>query len=163
HRPSAIGPPCDLRALDGSKKELQGNGKESWTSESGTQVLPPRRRLVAAARRVLWGLLRDRARGLETMRSARRRRLAELLWASDGRRLLRVLRSAALAAAVVAALLGPSSVRAQAIELSDIAHGEGGFVARGDGEPASGAGSSVADAGDVNGDGIPDLIIGGGH
>jgi hypothetical protein len=46
------------------------------------------------------------------------------------------------------------------IELSAIARGEGGFVARGDGEPASYAGGKVAGAGDVNGDGVPDVIVG---
>src|SRR5262245_10646073 len=100
-------------------KALQRNGKESWTSVSGTQAVPPRRRLVAAARRVLWGLLRDRARALEATRGALRRRLGDFLRASDGRRLLWILRSAALAAAVATALLGPSSARAQAIELAD--------------------------------------------
>ena len=46
-----------------------------------------------------------------------------------------------------------------AIELSDVAAGSGGFVIHGETERDS-SGSSVSSAGDINGDGLADLIIG---
>jgi hypothetical protein len=46
-----------------------------------------------------------------------------------------------------------------AVELSDVAAGTGGFAINGEAE-GDGAGFSVSDAGDVNGDGLADLIVG---
>jgi hypothetical protein len=46
-----------------------------------------------------------------------------------------------------------------AIDLSSIAAGDGGFVIRGY-ESRAGSGGSVAPAGDVNGDGLADLLVG---
>ncbi|OYU11517.1 MAG: hypothetical protein CFE38_11490 [Comamonadaceae bacterium PBBC1] len=46
-----------------------------------------------------------------------------------------------------------------AIELSDVSGGLGGFVINGDGASTN-SGSSVSAAGDVNGDGLADLIVG---
>jgi len=43
--------------------------------------------------------------------------------------------------------------------LSDVQNGEGGFVINGVGENDQ-AGTSVSSAGDVNGDGLDDLIVG---
>ncbi len=123
--------------------------------------LPPRRSLVAAARRVLWDRLRERVRALSGSRSALRRRLGDFLRACAASRLLRILRSGALAGAVAAALLWPSPAAAQAIELADVARGVGGFIVRGEGQPLSSASASVSAAGDVNGDGVPDLIVAG--
>jgi hypothetical protein len=145
------------------------DGKLGTASQAETKGLPARRALVAAARRVLWNLVRKRT-GCLTLalaRSVLRRRLGEFLRRCAAGRLAAILRSAALAGAVAAALAAPGLTRAQEggfppIELADIARGEGGFIVRGEGEPATMAGGSVADAGDVNGDGIPDLIVGGG-
>jgi hypothetical protein len=49
-----------------------------------------------------------------------------------------------------------------AVELSNVANGTGGFAINGEAE-GSGAGFSVSGAGDVNGDGKDDLIIGGSY
>jgi hypothetical protein len=58
-----------------------------------------------------------------------------------------------------AATLANVAMAAPPVELSDVAAGQGGFVIRGaDSNDQSGA--SVAGAGDVNGDGLRDLIIG---
>jgi hypothetical protein len=46
-----------------------------------------------------------------------------------------------------------------AVNLSDVAAGNGGFVINGEGQ-SSISGGSVSSAGDVNGDGLDDLIIG---
>ena len=46
-----------------------------------------------------------------------------------------------------------------AIQLSDVAAGNGGFVIHGESERDC-SGTSVSSAGDVNGDGLADLIIG---
>ena len=46
-----------------------------------------------------------------------------------------------------------------AIELSDVAAGNGGFVIHGESE-GDNSGRSVSSAGDINGDGLADLIIG---
>jgi hypothetical protein len=130
----------------------------------------PRRGLLASARRRLWALLRKEA-GKQTTRAVARatlrRRLTRFLGACSAGRLAAILRSAAFASAVAAALAAPGAARAQGgaippVELEAIARGEGGFWARGEGEPASRVGQ-IAAAGDVNGDGIPDLIVGGGY
>jgi hypothetical protein len=47
-----------------------------------------------------------------------------------------------------------------AIDLSAIANGSGGFVINGQRVPGDYSGGSVAAAGDVNGDGLADLIVG---
>ena len=118
-----------------------------------------RRRLLAAARRILWSLVRGRARG---PRCALRELLRLFLKGAGQARLLRLLRDAAFAAAVAAALLATASpASAQGIDLADVAAGRGGFVVEGKGRPPSGIGWSVANAGDVNGDGIPDAIVAG--
>ncbi|MBI4603677.1 MAG: FG-GAP repeat protein, partial [Planctomycetes bacterium] len=96
-------------------------------------------------------------------RWALRERLSAYLRAAGPGRLLRLLREAAFAAAVAAALLGAASPAGaiEAIELADVAAGQGGFAVEGKGRLPSDVGASVANAGDVNGDGIPDAIVGG--
>jgi len=60
-----------------------------------------------------------------------------------------------------ALLCAPASTVAQTVELANVALGQGGVAVRGERKLASGIGSSIANAGDVNGDGIPDAIVGG--
>jgi hypothetical protein len=76
------------------------------------------------------------------VRASLRRRLRDFLGRASAARLFAILRSAALAGAVAAALAAPGAASAQValippVELSAIARGEGGFVVRGEGEPAS--------------------------
>ncbi|MBI4601410.1 MAG: FG-GAP repeat protein [Planctomycetes bacterium] len=139
----------------------------NWTMTANSP-LPFRRSLVAAARRRLWDLLRGEARRVARgiARSALRRRLGDYVRRAPGVRLAGLLRSAALAGAVAAALAGGTPAAAKeieypAIDLADVAAGKGGFAVRGEGRLPSGTGSVLANAGDVNGDGIPDAIGGG--
>ena len=80
---------------------------------AGAPALPGRRRLVRAARRMLWDLLRERIRELRLARSQIRRRLGDFLARSTTGRLLAILRSAALSGAMAAALLAPGAAHAQ--------------------------------------------------
>jgi hypothetical protein len=62
-------------------------------------------------------------------------------------------------AAVLVTALAPATVHAAPIELSDIAAGNGGFVIKGE-STEDYSGWRVESAGDVNGDGLVDLIVG---
>jgi hypothetical protein len=68
----------------------------------------------------------------------------------------------ALAASIAcsaAALASPAVAASRGIQLSDIAAGKGGFVI--DGQCAyETSGGDLSDAGDINGDGLADLIVG---
>ncbi len=111
---------------------------------------PTRQSLCRAARKRIWSLVSTRARGIRT---TVRRRVREFLRCRKRGFLLRVLRDGAFALAVAGSLLGGGTAAAQAIDLADVAAGDGGFV-------IEGAGEAVSGAGDVNGDGVPDFIIG---
>ena len=128
-----------------------------------TRMTPRRRTLMARARRALWELVRERGPALA--RSALRRRLSELVRRLSPSGLATVLRrgalKGALGSALVAALLTPGRAAAQTIELGDIAKGQGGFLVSVDSRSHSNTGATVAMTGDVNGDGVPDMIVAG--
>ncbi len=74
--------------------------------------------------------------------------------------LLRLIQDRAFALAAAAALLAAGRACAeQGIELSAVALGDGGFVMNGI-DPNDFSGFSVSGAGDVNGDGLDDVVIG---
>jgi hypothetical protein len=76
------------------------------------------------------------------------------------RYLARVVGDRRFALAVAAALLANATATAvPPVTLSDVANGTGGFVMNGI-DPNDSSGFSVSGAGDVNGDGLADLIVG---
>ena len=116
-----------------------------------------RRTLYRQSKRVLTRLLTRRWSGpRSTLEPAVRR----FLRARSRSYLGRLLgdRGFALAAAVALAATGMAGAEPP-IELSDIAAGTGGFVIDGI-DPDDHSGHSVSGAGDVNGDGLADLIVG---
>lgn len=77
----------------------------------------------------------------------------------DGDGLADVLLGAPLAGAAGRAYLVHGKADGTTVDLADVALGMGGFVLEGAGAGED-AGSSVASAGDVNGDGLGDLVVG---
>ncbi len=116
-----------------------------------------RRTLYRQSKRVLTRLLTRRWKGRRwTLEPAIRR----FLRARPRSFLARLLgdRGFALAAAVSLAAAGTAGAEPP-IELSDVAAGTGGFVINGI-DALDHSGVSVSGAGDVNGDGLADLIVG---
>ncbi len=116
-----------------------------------------RRRLYRHSKRVLTRLLGRRWSGPRwTLEPAVRR----FLRARPRSYLARLLgdRGFALVAVVSLAATGTAGALPP-IELSDVAAGSGGFVINGI-DPGDYSGVSVSGAGDVNGDGLADLIVG---
>jgi hypothetical protein len=77
----------------------------------------------------------------------------------NGDELADVLLGAPLAGAAGRAYLVHGKADGAAVDLADVAMGLGGFLLEGDGSGED-AGSSVAGAGDVNADGLGDLLVG---
>ncbi len=116
-----------------------------------------RRRLYRRSKRVLTRLLGRRWSGPRwILEPAVRRFLRD----RPRRYLARLLRDRGFALAAVVSLAATGTAGAlPPIELSDVAAGTGGFVINGiDIDDQSGY--SVSGAGDVNGDGLADLIVG---
>jgi hypothetical protein len=108
------------------------------------------KRLLIAQAATRW---RGPARELE-------RRARALLRGKGRAYLLRLVRRPSVAAAVTLLLLAGGAARAEApVELSNVAAGTGGFVINGM-DAYDYSGRSVSGAGDVNGDGLDDLIVG---
>ncbi len=117
----------------------------------------PRRTLYRQGKRVLARLLARRWREPRTaLEPAVRRFLAGRTRAY----LLRLVGDRAFALAAAASLLAAgAAVALPPIDLSDVAAGSGGFVINGI-DPGDNSGYKVSGAGDVNGDGLDDVIVG---
>ncbi len=119
----------------------------------------------AASRRALYRrskhlLTRLLARRWKCSRVALEPAVRRFLRGRPQRYLLRLLGDRAIALAAAASLLAPgTTVALPPINLSDVAVGDGGFVISGI-DHADHSGISVSGAGDVNGDGLDDLIVG---
>ncbi len=117
----------------------------------------PRRALYRRSKRVLSHLL---ARTRSVPRSAVERAARRFLRAKSTRMLARLVGDRAFALAVVASLSAAGAAAAlPPVNLSDVAAGSGGFVINGI-DPFDFSGLSVSGAGDINGDGLDDVVVG---
>ncbi len=128
-----------------------------------TRSFESRRRLYRHSRRVLVGLLVGRLQGRRpTLERAARGFLRD----RPRSYLARVVgdRGFALAAAatIISCMVSTKATALPPVELSDIAAGTGGFVINGI-DMYDRSGRSVSGAGDVNGDGRADLVVGAWH
>ncbi len=116
-----------------------------------------RRTLYRHTKRMLLRLLSGRWRGPRTALEPAVRRF---LRARPRGYLVRLVGDRAFALAAAASLLAAGVAGAlPPVELSDVAAGSGGFVMNGI-DPVDFSGFSVSGAGDVNGDGLADVIVG---
>ncbi len=119
-----------------------------------------RRTLYRQSKRLLLGLVSRTCKG---RRGALEPAVRRFLQARPRGYLLRLLRDRAFALAGAASLSAAGAAGTAAacppVELSDVAAGSGGFVINGV-DPIDYSGWSVSGAGDVNGDGLADVIVG---
>ena len=119
-----------------------------------------RRTLYRSAKRVLRKSLSRRWTG---SRESLERRIRAYLRDKDRGYLLRLVQRQAFAIAVAGSLLLGTALQAEVpIELLSVKGGTGGFVITDDVIDNYSNSSSVSGAGDVNGDGLDDLIVAGG-
>ncbi len=118
---------------------------------------PSRRALYRHAKRTLYKAL---VRPWTGSRASLDKQIRAFLRGKRRSYLLRLARQHAFALIVAGALLtGATAHASPPIELSDVAAGTGGFVINGI-DPGDWSGIGVSGAGDVNGDGLADLIVG---
>ncbi len=117
-----------------------------------------RRNLYRHCKRVLYRLARPKWRGRAELL---KRLISDFLRGRSCSFLLRVIRQHGFAMLLASVLVGGTATRSFGIELSDIAQDEntGGFAINGI-NSYDYSGRSVSGAGDVNGDGLDDLIVG---
>ncbi len=116
-----------------------------------------RRTLYRHTKRMLLRLLARRWKG---PRNALEPAVRRFLRARPRGYLVRLAGDRGFALAAAAALLAAGTARAlPPIDLADVAAGNGGFVMNGI-DPVDLSGRSVSGAGDVNGDGLADVIVG---
>ena len=139
------------------KKLICADSALAVPTAQANRSFEPRRRLYRRSRRVLVGLLVGRLRG---RRTALERAARGFLRDRSRSYLARVVADRRFALAVAAALVASTTATAlPPVNLSDVVAGTGGFVINGI-DPGDLSGYSISGAGDVNGDGLADLIVG---
>lgn len=119
-------------------------------------VTPPRRQLYRSAKTTLRRLLRKRWPGV---RGRLDTAIRAALRSASRTFLQKILSAPACAAFIASCILAASANAQQTIELADVASGNGGFAIHG-ATAGDDFGASVSRAGDVNGDGLADLLVG---
>ncbi len=133
------------------------SSNSSFANLASAGMRTSRRRLYRQSKRLLTRLVAGRwwgpRRGLEPA-------VRGFLRARSRSYLLHLAGNRAFALAAAATLLATGTARAlPPVELSDVAAGNGGFIMIGI-DQQDFSGRSVSGAGDVNGDGVPDVIVG---
>ncbi len=127
------------------------------TGENAKVATTSRRRLFRESKRRLSALLRHTWSG---PRQALEVAVRRFLLGRPRSYLLRLVADGGFALAAATSLLAAGAAGAlPPVELSDVAAGNGGFVMNGI-DTYDQSGTSVSGAGDVNGDGVDDLIVG---
>ncbi len=127
-----------------------------FVGSSGTAA--PRRALYRQSKRLLSRLL---TRTWAGQRGAVEPAIRRFLRGRPCSYLVRLVEERSFALAAAASLLAACAARAlPPVDLADVAAGDGGFVINGI-DRGEWSGSSVSGAGDVNGDDVPDVIVGG--
>ena len=133
------------------------SSNSSFANLASVGMKASRRRLYRQSKRLLIRLMARRWSG---PRRSLEPAVRGFLRARSRNYLLHLAGNRAFALAAAATLLAIGTARASPpIFLSDVAEGDGGFVINGI-DSGDNSGRSVSGAGDVNGDGVPDVIVG---